>query len=49
MTPKEVSSCFASDEQFSPCTSANKNVVPFYKQLKSQKATQFHGMIYAKE
>lgn len=37
------------DEQFSPCTGANKNVGPFYKQQKSQKATRFHGIIYAEK
>lgn len=37
------------DEQFSPCTSANKNVRPFYKEQKSQKVTQFRGIIYAEK
>ena len=38
---------YKDDEQFSPCTTANKNVGPFYKQQKSQNAPRFHGIIYA--
>ena len=38
---------YKDDEQFSPFTTANKNVGPFYKQQKSQNAPRFHGIIYA--